>query len=637
MANSAFNPTLTVFSSGTNQQGEINVITNPIAQTDLSGWTTSNVTLNRVATGSPLDPEIPSGFQAASSTTTSSYVSTALQTVATSLRNRKLKVQFYVALSDNSSWKVDVFKSDGVTRFPLSTDSASVTVIPAVTGTFTTTFDMDNDSGIYVRFTRYSGAGTSTLNFTNLIVGPGIQPQGAALETWQSYTPAWTAASVNPVIGNGTLSGKYRRVGDSMEINIYLQAGSTTTFGTGVYAWSIPSNFTINTSALNTAAGDNLGNALAYGSTSVIAGVVIPKTTTTVRAFGSASSTSDWSPTIPFTFANGNLFEFHFTVPIAEWAGSGTVNLAQNDVEYGSNDGSGGTTANAIYSTGFLYGPAGSNIVAVNSVTGGYAYTRYLVKFQRPIQATDEMTLELLQAGDYRWRPVSLSSFQPHVLSAGRRFGMELELGPDAYSMYVGFGNSGAYTNSTTYDANGSPWSGETAIKWRLKKSSAGAAVGFGIVVPGTSAGLVSASGVPGNTTGNAIASGYVGEANYQSPAANVTPGSTTVYVNVTSKTLTSGVWAVSGSVYLNSGTAVGLTLLIGGISLTSAAIDASPSWIGALSSLGSNNASSVSTPVRFFNFSTSTTVYLVGRIDYSSLGTAVFSTASTLNYVRIA
>lgn len=34
-----------------------------------------------------------------------------------------------------------------------------------------------------------------------------------------------------------------------------------------------------------------------------------------------------------------------------------------------------------------------------------------------------------------------------------------------------------------------------------------------GIVVPGTSSGLVSASGLPGNTTGNAIATNYVGEA----------------------------------------------------------------------------------------------------------------------------
>jgi hypothetical protein len=59
-------------------------------------------------------------------------------------------------------------------------------------------------------------------------------------------------------------------------------------------------------------------------------------------------------------------------------------------------------------------------------------------------------------------------------------------------------------------------------------------ASGIGIVVPGSTAGLVSANGVPGNTTGSAIASGYIGEI--------IASTLTTTSVSVVSSNLTSTV-----------------------------------------------------------------------------------------------
>ena len=59
---------------------------------------------------------------------------------------------------------------------------------------------------------------------------------------WTSYTPTWTAASVNPAIGNGTISGRYRRSTDS-DMVVYegkILMGSTTTFGTGQWFVSLP-------------------------------------------------------------------------------------------------------------------------------------------------------------------------------------------------------------------------------------------------------------------------------------------------------------------------------------------------------------------------------------------------------------
>jgi hypothetical protein len=51
---------------------------------------------------------------------------------------------------------------------------------------------------------------------------------------WTSYTPTWTGATTNPVLGNGTITGQYRRSanGDIVHWWLRILVGSTTTFGT---------------------------------------------------------------------------------------------------------------------------------------------------------------------------------------------------------------------------------------------------------------------------------------------------------------------------------------------------------------------------------------------------------------------
>jgi hypothetical protein len=58
---------------------------------------------------------------------------------------------------------------------------------------------------------------------------------------WSTYTPAWTASSTNPVLGNGTLTGRYMKIGRTVFCNINLITGSTTTYGSGQYSFSLPS------------------------------------------------------------------------------------------------------------------------------------------------------------------------------------------------------------------------------------------------------------------------------------------------------------------------------------------------------------------------------------------------------------
>lgn len=72
--------------------------------------------------------------------------------------------------------------------------------------------------------------------------------------------------------------------------------------------------------------------------------------------------------------------------------------------------------------------------------------------------------------------------------------------------------------------------------------------IGYGIVVPGSTDGLVSSSGVPGRTNGVAIPAGYVGEIIQTiRTAGDVTLTSATASTIVTI-TLTAGIWNIRGA-----------------------------------------------------------------------------------------
>lgn len=69
---------------------------------------------------------------------------------------------------------------------------------------------------------------------------------------WTAYTPAWTSTGTAPAIGNGTLAGSYKLVGDkTCHFRASITFGTTTTFGTGGYLLSLP--FTsVTSSPINT-------------------------------------------------------------------------------------------------------------------------------------------------------------------------------------------------------------------------------------------------------------------------------------------------------------------------------------------------------------------------------------------------
>lgn len=73
-----------------------------------------------------------------------------------------------------------------------------------------------------------------------LVLGSaGLTSTGTA--GWQTYNTAWTCATVNPTLGNGTLLCRYSRsAANTITFRIYLLSGSTTSGGEGGMFFTLP-------------------------------------------------------------------------------------------------------------------------------------------------------------------------------------------------------------------------------------------------------------------------------------------------------------------------------------------------------------------------------------------------------------
>lgn len=127
---------------------------------------------------------------------------------------------------------------------------------------------------------------------------------------WTSYTPTWTASTTNPSVGNGTLIGRYQKIGRTVIAHINLTAGSTTTFGSGNY------NFTIPVAAANVGA-SLIGNAMLLGTDRWNGTINISPGASTLAPFFPISSTNTrtdfMTNTRPETFVNGTQLRLTFT------------------------------------------------------------------------------------------------------------------------------------------------------------------------------------------------------------------------------------------------------------------------------------------------------------------------------------
>jgi hypothetical protein len=141
----------------------------------------------------------------------------------------------------------------------------------------------------------------------------------------------------------------------------------------------------------------------------------------------------------------------------------------------------------------FGYGPGGATI---QSVTANLSRR---VRFQTPRQVGDQIIVEVSEDG-IKWSAINVPvtnsgvtyTVSPFVTQNGTTYGVGRVTPVSNTDVDVWFGQYAE--SSSTYGSTGRAWStGGSSWYWRVRKSSAGAAVGFGIV-SSQSAGLLPAT-----------------------------------------------------------------------------------------------------------------------------------------------
>ena len=74
----------------------------------------------------------------------------------------------------------------------------------------------------------------------NISSSAAIALSKLAAVAWTTFTPTWTAVSVNPTLGNGVISGRYMTIGKTCHYSIALTLGNSTNRGTGNWLFSVP-------------------------------------------------------------------------------------------------------------------------------------------------------------------------------------------------------------------------------------------------------------------------------------------------------------------------------------------------------------------------------------------------------------
>jgi len=134
-----------------------------------------------------------------------------------------------------------------------------------------------------------------------------------AFGAWNSFTTSWTAATTNPAIGNGTIASSYSQIGKIVNFRIVLTAGSTTTFGTGFYGFTVP------VTAAAAAAGSytTIGNTLALDFSSTLVYEATTCLATTTSLIVRYQTAGLLAPTAPVTFAVSDIIVINGTYQAA--------------------------------------------------------------------------------------------------------------------------------------------------------------------------------------------------------------------------------------------------------------------------------------------------------------------------------
>ena len=198
----------------------------------------------------------------------------------------------------------------------------------------------------------YLGRNTlaQVLDFDNVEVKQQNKVYGSTLTDWQSYSIIPTATTTAPTFGTNVQSARWRRVGDSVEINYTYHQTAAGTAGSGAYLFNLPPGLSADTSkatiattlpaagslplgatvighgyASRTSAGDGTGTSWLQGFLYSATHISFAGTSGIVNAGWSLGSS--WTQNFS---SNPFYVSFNVRVPIAGW---GSTQLLSTDAD----------------------------------------------------------------------------------------------------------------------------------------------------------------------------------------------------------------------------------------------------------------------------------------------------------------
>jgi len=170
-------------------------------------------------------------------------------------------------------------------------------------------FKRDNGTASIKEFIATPHTGSFILSGSLTINGSNITT------AWTPYTPSWTAASTNPVIGNGTLEGWYKVIGKTCFVRGNIAMGTTTTFGTGEWYISMPFTASHADAILMTA--NLLDNGSAWYNATMNGARAGFNNRAPMQFQTSSGTANDVNATNPFTWASTDRFLWNGSYEIA--------------------------------------------------------------------------------------------------------------------------------------------------------------------------------------------------------------------------------------------------------------------------------------------------------------------------------
>lgn len=330
----------------------------------------------------------------------------------------------------------------------------------------------------YTNNAAYGGAGadwsvlTSTrwrVRKTKALAPAGVKNLvGAKVGPWTTYTPTVTGMTDN----TGTVSGKWRKVGDSMEIRIDFLKSGVAGSGSSPALFSIPAGFTIDSSVVGSVGSPVLGTAGTYSvetANQYAQSQVLMGSATHVGI----ANTGAGSGYFGSDFRAGAQANIQATIPIAEWAGDTNAVLAEaTNVEYAFNT----NIWDSSDTTSFGVGPNGAPI------SGALSSNRTKrVRFNSPIKSSETVVLEYRSTVSGQWVDAA-SSIYPYTNFPGVEFAGRLQaVSGSLTDVEVFFGQyavPGTTYNSTTGAIS---WSASAYNAWRVRKYNPLTPVGIDI------------------------------------------------------------------------------------------------------------------------------------------------------------